>query len=650
MVFLLTHGWSGLWRRGAVHRALAKWAASMLVTAVHLMPQELWRQTLATTEVTWHPYGPARSNGSMAWTESSLGKRAASDFTEPGTVAVPVLELGEGWLRRWSRLASGTVTGPVTLPAVIASPSYQPPPTGGPLSAADLVNEFRASRTPTALRAGRPLGGRPVDRRGDLGGSALHAEGRPEPTWSRCCRATSSHPTGPPLGQRKPGAITYEFVDGVRERLLSLGQRDRTIAVMHLVEDILAASVPAVRGLGARIRDPRQEHMPVVDPADEPYVQVELTVYQALSGPHLVAARRLRHALGVPSQPRTGTPSRKISIRPCQRSSPCLKRQSSRPSTPTRRRRDVPDRGTSRGSAERGHEQPAAAEPQLHGPARPARRAAPPAAGATPPRCCRRPARLGWRRQVAARDRVRLPAPEGLRPDLVDPGGAAGADRVGAGRAGATARLSTHRRRRTPRCRWCWTRCAIGRPPLELAADLRQRGVAEDVQRFFPDRGPGSIVVTSRNPEWTQVANGLGSTCSTAHESIELLRKRSPALSDRGRRPAGRRAARPAAGHRAGGRLPRGDRHAGRRVPRQAHPEPSRLRGRRGRAGLPRLRRRRLEHRPRRGGEARPRGAAAVAGGRVPRAGNRSARRCSNAPAGPACTPTSTAFCATTTG
>ena len=101
-----------------------------------------------------------------------------------------------------------------------------------------------------------------------------------------------------PCAASGSGAIRFEFVDGVRERLLSFGHRDRTIAVQHLVEEALSEVVPAVRGLVLRIRDPRRVGPHPVDPADTPYRRVELAVHQALSGPHLVAARRLRHALG----------------------------------------------------------------------------------------------------------------------------------------------------------------------------------------------------------------------------------------------------------------------------------------------------------------------------------------------------------------
>ncbi|WP_203934547.1 FxSxx-COOH system tetratricopeptide repeat protein [Virgisporangium ochraceum] len=529
MIFLVTHSWSALWRRGVVHRALARWSASMLVTVVHLMPQELWRQTLATTEVTWHPYGPARSTGGMAWTESGLGKRAASDF-EPGTVAVPVLELGEGWLRRWSRLAAGTVTGPVTLPAVIASPSYQPPPTGGPQTPADLVAEFRASRTPTACALAARLAAAP------LTDEVIWAVQRSTP------RAGPSHlvevlssdlvrPTGPPPGRRKPGAITYEFVDGVRERLLSLGQRDRTIAVMHLVEDILAASVPAVRGMGARVRDPRAEHTPVVDPADAPYVRVELTVYQALSGPHLAAARRLRHALGAPPPSGNGHPV-----------------PEEHPPTTEQPMPEAPDFRTPDADAPaEGHS--GAGRPDAPPEGRPNA-----VANNLPPQ---NPNFTGRRDLLDALHRRLRAGTTAVLPEAVHGSGGVGksqlvveyvyqhlkdydliwwipAERpaqIVSALVELAQRLDISATTANTAVPLVLDALRIGRPHSNWLLIFDNAESPEDVQRFFPEHGPGSIVVTSRNAAWTEVANGLRVDVFDRHESIEMLRKRSPALS-----------------------------------------------------------------------------------------------------------------------
>ncbi|MET8150794.1 FxSxx-COOH system tetratricopeptide repeat protein [Actinoplanes sp. NPDC049668] len=52
----------------------------------------------------------------------------------------------------------------------------------------------------------------------------------------------------------------------------------------------------------------------------------------------------------------------------------------------------------------------------------------------------------------------------------------------------------------------------------------------DDVERFFPQGGPGSIVVTSRNPNWAREASTLPVDVFERQESIALMRRRDTAL------------------------------------------------------------------------------------------------------------------------
>jgi tetratricopeptide (TPR) repeat protein len=54
----------------------------------------------------------------------------------------------------------------------------------------------------------------------------------------------------------------------------------------------------------------------------------------------------------------------------------------------------------------------------------------------------------------------------------------------------------------------------------------------ETIQEYFPANGPGQILITSRNPEWANVAHPLEITVFQREESIALLRKRGPDISD----------------------------------------------------------------------------------------------------------------------
>jgi tetratricopeptide (TPR) repeat protein len=54
----------------------------------------------------------------------------------------------------------------------------------------------------------------------------------------------------------------------------------------------------------------------------------------------------------------------------------------------------------------------------------------------------------------------------------------------------------------------------------------------ESISEYFPANGPGQILITSRNPEWVQVANPLEITVFRREESVALLRKRGPDITD----------------------------------------------------------------------------------------------------------------------
>ncbi len=70
----------------------------------------------------------------------------------------------------------------------------------------------------------------------------------------------------------------------------------------------------------------------------------------------------------------------------------------------------------------------------------------------------------------------------------------------------------------------------IGRPHSNWLLVFDNAESPDEVRRFFPEHGPGSIVVTSRNAEWAGAANGLRIDVFSRDESIRMLRTRSPEL------------------------------------------------------------------------------------------------------------------------
>jgi hypothetical protein len=54
----------------------------------------------------------------------------------------------------------------------------------------------------------------------------------------------------------------------------------------------------------------------------------------------------------------------------------------------------------------------------------------------------------------------------------------------------------------------------------------------EVVSQFFPTDGPGEVLITSRNPDWSDIARSLEVTVFSREESVELLRRWGPEISD----------------------------------------------------------------------------------------------------------------------
>jgi hypothetical protein len=91
-----------------------------------------------------------------------------------------------------------------------------------------------------------------------------------------------------------PYGFDFDFDDGIREELLAAGRRSDTARVVGLTSDYLGAEVPAMRDLRAALVDPDRVAVPDFSVAGDPFVQVQQKVMTALAGPYAARARRLR--------------------------------------------------------------------------------------------------------------------------------------------------------------------------------------------------------------------------------------------------------------------------------------------------------------------------------------------------------------------
>jgi hypothetical protein len=272
IILILTDGVGPAWRTGSMFELMAMWARTCNVALVHVLPVERWE-----------------------WTGIPVEPRTLRAVPPSTANAIPVLALEHPYLRRWAELMSGASS--VRLPVLV--PETEPEEAGEPevvLSADERLRRFQATATPKAVRLAGLLAAAPLTLPVL---QALHGTFMPEAQlWhlaeimlARLLRRVPA----PPDGGRPP--VEYEFESGLRPRLLATVTREETAQVQRVVEDVLGADEPAVANLRSVLADPNRATLPVVTPRSAPLIAVQREVLAALSGPYARLANRLGEAL-----------------------------------------------------------------------------------------------------------------------------------------------------------------------------------------------------------------------------------------------------------------------------------------------------------------------------------------------------------------
>ncbi|MEU8327441.1 FxSxx-COOH system tetratricopeptide repeat protein [Micromonospora sp. NPDC048839] len=551
VVLLLTHGGSDAWRGGLVQPVLVSWAASMTIAVVNLLPQQRWRERrMETTEVAWSPADSDSATHRWSWRVSGLDLRPTDEQDDARLTAVPVIERGADWLRRWSGLLSETPTGDVRLPALLLPPDGEIPRRAHrALTAHDLVARFRATVSPASFILATRLAAAPLNAR--VIRALLKTVVRSGP--AQLTEVLTSDLVRPVLHRAAPAndtRIRYEFAHGVRERLLTLGYRDRTVEVQHVVEYELAHDVAAVRNLTLRIKDPRHTSYERVTPAAEPYLRVELAVHLSLGGPNLVAAARLGQALGspIPRQVRRVLEPSSVTAHRTMESGMSDRVKS-------------PDSAASIGTAPHTIlDAETGIDPSLPSSSRdlPPTQRLDGQQSALVGNLPLRNTNFTGRRDLLDRLHQRLRAgTTAVLPEAVHGAGGVGKSQLvieyvylhqqdfdliwwipaerPAQIQSALVELATRLNLPVPATANTAVPAVlealrVGRPYSNWLLIFDNAEDPESVERFFPKGGPGSIVVTSRIGAWRQIANSLPVDVFDRQESIELLRRRDPGL------------------------------------------------------------------------------------------------------------------------
>ncbi|MEU4893942.1 FxSxx-COOH system tetratricopeptide repeat protein [Streptomyces sp. NPDC044780] len=558
-VLVLTDGIGAAWADDSAQRALARWARHASVAVLHVLRQGRWHHTgVAPERVRVRVPEPGAPNGT--W------RRADGGPWPGGAPPVPVLELDARWMANWARLvARPSVRGEDTMALLPGAPAERWEPEPEP-SAWDRVFRFRATASPSAFRLASRLAAAPLNIPVMEFVQGIHQpKGSPgdlaEILLGGLLRKVS---TADPLDET---GIGYEFHDGVRELLLSAGLRDESLYILGSVLDRLGRRwqpLLMLRDLlnhpSGSVRDlPRTERL-------LPYIRLQEQVYQALSGPYLEGARSFRalvlaHQALVRSGESRPDPVEDASHRGKHVVSEAVgMTDSTTPrADPLSQADDSPSppaHGTPGPAGEhpRGTFVSVTAARSL--PAAERRAGEPPAIwGNVPPRnnnFTGRQSLLDTLHQRLRSEGTAAVLPEALhglggvgksqialeyvhqhaadydavwwipaeRPEQIRQALVQLADRLGlhAGMEANTAVPSVLDALRT------------GRPCRNWLLVFDNAEELETVRPFFPAGGPGRILVTSRNAQWSRAARTVEVDVFEREESIELLRRRGPEL------------------------------------------------------------------------------------------------------------------------
>ncbi|MFG3323932.1 SAV_2336 N-terminal domain-related protein [Streptomyces sp. NPDC048171] len=304
VTLIITDGVGAAWHRHLLHQELHQWATSHTVAILHALPHHHWALSGIRPQ-------PIQLRAPHPWCtnqELETGERPPSTKTANGdSVLIPVLEIRKRWLEQWTRLLE---TGPlVHQQALNVSSSVTPSPiVPAPTPARDdapradqLITDFHASASEQAFNLAILLAAAPLNRHVM---QLISAELAPAATARDLSAVLTSGllvSLEPSIGVDNPyGKITFDFLPGVRQSLLALGESSQTQRATALLENRLSPYAPTLRGITRRLRSPTEDGLPALTEHSTPYLEIERCLLTALSGAttaHQSVANALRDRL-----------------------------------------------------------------------------------------------------------------------------------------------------------------------------------------------------------------------------------------------------------------------------------------------------------------------------------------------------------------
>jgi tetratricopeptide (TPR) repeat protein len=300
IVLVLTDGCSALWQSGMAQAAMLRWAVALPTAVVQLLPWQMWRQTaIEVHRLRLKAPTVGVCNARLRW-EQQVDMTLVDEVQRARAVPVPVLELQPDWLAAWAQMVVGMRISWTSLPALLLDPTANAAPTasGDSVEPARRVADFHATVSPVAFELATYLAAAPLN----LGViERVRQVMMPGSRRSHLSEILASGVLVPMVPREEVADRTREtfgFPPGVREELLASGRQATTVRAMRLAEEWLADAVPAIRGFGNVLdRGAQRDADRVATAETAPFLTAEAAVLEALSGPHLADAARLRGQL-----------------------------------------------------------------------------------------------------------------------------------------------------------------------------------------------------------------------------------------------------------------------------------------------------------------------------------------------------------------
>ncbi|WP_338702378.1 FxSxx-COOH system tetratricopeptide repeat protein [Streptomyces sp. Q6] len=293
LCLVVTDGLGAGWATAGADTLLTRLAGGGPTAVVHLLPPYLRHRS------SLYPFRAQLGAAGFGALNRQLTCRPPHPLADPlpepddGGVPVPVLSAHPASFAAWADLVTGEPGVRRTLPVVLAgglakgapAPGLRTPRIDGPRAAAAVVARFLGLASPIARHLALLLAVIPLDF--DLI-EELRERAVPEAGPDHVAEVMM----GGLIDWDHDGGGSPEFADGVREALLATGNRSQLAHAVDLLAD-LRAGQGAAAPLRAAVRDPERTALPDPETSGRPWLRVELAVLRALSGPHARRAARI---------------------------------------------------------------------------------------------------------------------------------------------------------------------------------------------------------------------------------------------------------------------------------------------------------------------------------------------------------------------